>query len=112
MNHTNIRLIDLSRNIVATGAVTARDGSFTGQIDLGPAPAPLRRLFEEYEEIVNGQMFSLLDEIEDRIAAVPLKVVFDEGQEAAVRDLQVYPTTGRVSFKVVEPASATPKPGA
>jgi hypothetical protein len=45
-------------------------------------------------------MFSLADEIEEKIGAIPLRVVFPNGLTAYVDDLQVYPNTKRVSFKV------------
>ena len=62
-------------------------------------PPEFKRLFEEYEEIVEGQMFSLLDDIEEKIGVIPFKVSFADGTEASVEDLQVYPSTGAVSFK-------------
>ncbi len=46
-------------------------------------------------------MFSLLDDIEEQISALPLKVVFGEGREACVEDLQIYPSARRVSFRLV-----------
>jgi hypothetical protein len=67
-------------------------------------PESLRRRFERYEEIVNDQIFSLLDEIEDQIGAMSFAVVFDDGCEANVMDLQIFPRSGTVSFKVAEPA--------
>ena len=60
-----VTLIDQGRQVVATAQVTKQDGTFTGWIDLRPMPVSLQRLFEEYEEIVNTHMFSLLDAIED-----------------------------------------------
>lgn len=94
-----IKLIDQAGNVVATGRVTAQNGHFAGEVDLGPMPSPLRQKFEEYEEIVNGQAFSLLDEIEQQIGALPLQVVFEGGRAARVEDLQIYPTTGLWSFR-------------
>jgi len=73
---------------------------YCGTICLDAAPPELKQLFEEFEENVEGQMFSLADEIEDKIAQIPLKVVFANGLEAWVEDLQVYPSTKRVSFKL------------
>jgi len=70
-------MIDQCRDVVALAQVTERGECFAGLIDLSQMPANLRRKFEEYEEIVNGQMFSLLDEIEEQIGAIPLKVVFE-----------------------------------
>lgn len=97
-----VNLVDQSQHVVATAHVAEKEGCFAGVIDLTPMPEALRQKFEEYEEIVNGQMFSLLDEIEEQIGALPLKVVFPEGHEACVEDLQIYPSTQRVSFKVVK----------
>ncbi|MGH9847294.1 MAG: hypothetical protein ACREEM_52020, partial [Blastocatellia bacterium] len=92
----NVKMIDHCRDVVATAQVAERGDGFAGLIDLSQMPAELRRKFEEYEEIVNGQIFSLLDEIEEQIGAIPLKVVFEEGAEASVADLQIYPGIGRV----------------
>jgi len=50
-------------------------------------------------------MFSLLDDIEDKIGTVPLRVSFDDGGEASVVDLQVFPSTNAVSFKIRQPAT-------
>jgi hypothetical protein len=63
-------------------------------------PPEMRRTFEEYEEIVNDQVFGLLDEIEDRINALSLRVVFNEGCESLIEDLQIYPSVNKVSFRV------------
>jgi hypothetical protein len=97
-----VKIIDPCRKVVATAQVAKRGDRFAGLIDLNFSPVSLRQQFEEYEEIVNGRMFSLLDEIEEQIGACALKVVFEDGSEAAVVDLQVYPSTGRVSFKIVK----------
>jgi hypothetical protein len=47
-------------------------------------------------------MFSLLDEIEGKIETILLKVVFEDGHEADLADVQIYPSTKKVSFKVVK----------
>ena len=95
--------------VVATAQVAEKDGCFTGSIDLRTLPLELLRRFEAYEEIVNAQMFRLLDEIEDQIRAMPQLVVFDEGRKFPVEDLQIYPKVARVSFHLAptmtQPAS-------
>ena len=96
---TTVKLIDHDQNVIATARVTREGNLFGGQIDLSVMPTPLLRTFEEYEEIVNGQMFSLLDEIEAKIDALALAVVFEDGQRASVADVQIYPGEKRVSFK-------------
>jgi hypothetical protein len=84
----------------ATLDVHGCDGRFEGIISLQQAPSDLCRLFERWEEVVEGQMFSLLDDIEERIAAQDLRVVLDDGTTADVEDLQVFPSSGTVSFKI------------
>ena len=97
-----VTLIDQGRQVVATAQVAEQDGTFVGRINLSPMPVPLRRLFEEYEEIVNTQTFSLLDEIEEKIETLHLKAVFEDGHEAALTDVQIYPSTNKVSFQVLK----------
>lgn len=97
-----VTIIDQDRKVIATAQVSEQDGYFAGQIDLSPMPTTLQRQFEEYEEIVNNQTFSLLDEIEEKIGTLFLKVVFEDCHEAALSDVQIYPSTKKVSFKVVK----------
>ena len=95
-----VKLIDPSRKVVATAQVADEGGYYGGTIDLRDTPPGLRALFEEFEEIVNGQMFAFLDDIQQRIGTLRLKALFDTRQEACVKDLQVFPSTGDVSFKL------------
>jgi hypothetical protein len=108
MNTKRVKIIDPCRNVVAMAQVAKRGDCCAGQIDLDPMPASLRQQFEAYEEIVNGQVFSLLDAIEEQIDTLGLRVVFADGSEAAVEDLQIYPGTGRVSFKIVKEPAQSP----
>jgi len=94
-----IYLLDQGNTRVAVFNVTCAGTHYEGTISLERTPAELRRLFEEYERIVEGQMFSLLDSIEEKIGVIPFKVTFEDGAEAYVEDLQVFPSTGAVSFK-------------
>jgi hypothetical protein len=111
MNERTLKLMDQDRNVVAVARVVEEGGRYEGAVDLTRTPVGLRALFEEYEEIVNGQMFSFLDEIEDKITALPLKAALDNnGAEASVRELQVYPSTGEISFKLAEVPASSAKP--
>ncbi len=102
-----VTLIDASDIVWATATVTNEGSHFGGTVDLHEAPANLRALFDEFEECVNGQMFSFLDDIQTKIAAHGVRVQLDDGFEAAIDDLQVFPTTGDISFKLVgSPASS------
>ncbi|MBO0700565.1 MAG: hypothetical protein J2P46_19365 [Zavarzinella sp.] len=100
-------LKDQSSDQVASFAVVPVGDRYEGTITLARTPLDLRRLFDEYEELVEGQVFSRLNNIEERIAARRLRVVFDDGTESAVEDLQVYPSTGAVSFAARESKAQT-----
>jgi hypothetical protein len=104
MNSQRVTIIDQSWQVVATAEVAELDGNFEGQIDLSLMPVPLQRLFEEYEEMVNHQMFSFLDDLEEKIGNLLLKVVFADGNAVKLTDVQIYPSTKKVSFKVVKEA--------
>jgi hypothetical protein len=102
MTSQRVTLIDQKRQVIARAEIAERDGAFVGWIDLSLMPVPLRQLFEEYEEIVDTQTFSLLDEIEEKIQNLHLKVIFDDGYEAALVDVQIYPSTNKVSFQILK----------
>jgi hypothetical protein len=102
MSSQCIILIDQGRQVVATAHVAEQNGQFTGRIELSPMPMLLQRLFTEYEEIVSTQIFSLLDVVEEQIATLHLAGVFEDGHEAALADVQIYPSTKKVSFQVVQ----------
>jgi hypothetical protein len=107
MDRQTVKLIDGSGRVVAVARV-AKDGEgYRGTIDLGQMPVGMRAVFAEFEDIVSNQMFSFLDEIQAKKSAIPINVVFDNGGEAYICDLQVYPSTGDVSFKVAEVAART-----
>lgn len=97
-----ITLIDHGQQVVATARVAEQAGTFAGRINLSSMPVPLRQLFEEYEEIVNTQTFSLLGEIEEQIETLHLQAVFEDGHEGALADVQIYPSTNKVSFQVLK----------
>ena len=104
MSSQHVTIINQSRQTVATAEVSEQGGYFAGRVDLSLMPAALQHQFEEYEEVVNQQMFSFLDELEDKIEGLLLKVVFANGDVAQLADVQIYPSTKSVSFKVMKEA--------
>ena len=97
-----IKLLDPSHRVLATGKVADEGTFFGGSLDLQKLPTKIRELFEEFEEVVNGQMLSFLDDVQARIGSLNLRVSFDDGTEVPVQGLQIYPSTGDVSFKLVD----------
>lgn len=102
MKTQTVRLIDGSGNVLAVAHVVNEGGHYGGTIDLNDTAADVRALFEKFDEIVNGQQFSLLQGIQDKINSLSVKAVLDNGDEACVNDLQVFPSTGDVSFRLAE----------
>jgi len=99
MNARKITLIDQSRNVLATAQVADEGGYYGGTIDLRLTPADVRALFQEFEEIVNGQMFVFLDDIQGKIGSFGMKALIEDDSEVCINDLQVFPSTGAVSFR-------------
>lgn len=100
MNVHNVRLIDSSRNLIAVAQLAEVGNIYSGSIDLRRMPAGMRALFDEFEDLVNGQMFSLAEEAEEKIESLTIKAIFENGQEFYLKDLQVFPSSGEVSLKL------------
>jgi hypothetical protein len=94
-----VTIIDRSRTPVAVAQVTHRDELFRGMIDLDQTPMGLLKLFEDYENIVQSQMFTLVDEMDGQIDSLGLHVITETGEELEIEDLQVFPTSRRFSFR-------------
>ena len=99
MSSHNVRLIDRRGQVVATAQVSNENGTFLGKINRDSMSIPILELFEEYEDVVNARMFSLLDEIEEKIEALGLTAVFDDSSQSAIADLQIFPKANNVSFR-------------
>jgi hypothetical protein len=102
----NIKIIDSSRNVVATALVEDVGGHYSGAVELGRMPETLRKMFEEFEAVVNGQTFGLLDDIERRIEQAALFITFGDGSQALATDIQIFPSTASISFKAMRERSA------
>jgi len=99
MGERPLYLIEPASGKIATFDVTLADGLYRGTVSLEHTPPAIRRLFEQFEEAVNDQVFPVADEVEGRIEALGLRIGFGDGSESAAEDLQVYPGTRRVSFR-------------
>lgn len=98
------RLLDRFGVTVGVVCVSEESGFCSGEVELDVMPEFMVSIFRRYEEIVNGQMFSFLDEIEAEIAQIGIRFAAGkEGDEGARRvdDLQIYPSTGGISFRLV-----------
>lgn len=107
MTQQTVKFLDRFDRVLAIARVADEGTHFGGTIELERTPADIRTLFDEFEEIVNEQMFSFLDAVEEKIQSLGIRVVFEDGSQTPVAHLQVFPTSEAVSFKI--PATATPR---
>jgi hypothetical protein len=105
MTQRPIYLTNASSDRLASLNVSIVGDHFEGTIDLKQLPDQLRQLFAEFEDVVESQMISLLDPVEERVRAAQLRLAWEGGESTPVDDLQVYPSTGAVSFRATPPAS-------
>jgi hypothetical protein len=63
-------------------------------------PKSLLLKFEEYESIVNEQLFSLLDRIQEKIEVDSYTVIFNDDKHQEIYDLQIWPSHRSISFKI------------
>ena len=99
MDTHRVQLLDSNRVVLAEARVADEGGHFGGSIDLKAMPAVVRRLFEEFEEVVNDQLFAVLDKIQEKVAALAIRARFEDGTEVGTEDLQIFPDAGECSFR-------------
>jgi hypothetical protein len=97
-----VKNVGLIQNIVAIAEVQNRGNYYSGSVNIDQMPQPLLSLFEEYEYLVNNQVLSLLDRIEDEIDINSFVVIFDEDIKFYIDDLQILPSSRMISFKLLD----------
>lgn len=95
-------IVDRQGRIVATMVVADCGTHFGGDIDLKNTPAELRGLFDEFEEVIDQQAFSDMDELLDRIGGFQLRANCEDGRCLELRDFQVFPSVLKASFRTPE----------
>ncbi|QDV32145.1 hypothetical protein Spb1_40940 [Planctopirus ephydatiae] len=77
-------------------------GAWCGDFTPAPGYSQVRHLFMEWTELVNDQCFSLLDEADDKIAAIGVAAV-RKGELLAITNLQLHDDGRSVkgSFRLV-----------
>jgi hypothetical protein len=98
-----VKIVDLTQNIVAIAEVQSQGNYYSGSVNVDRMPQPLLSQFEEYESLINDQVFSLLDQIEEKIDVNSFAVIFDENTKCYIEDLQILPSSRMISFKVLDP---------
>ena len=78
----------------------AGDGLYSGTLTW--LDEQLMPTFAEYEELVEGQVFSRIDRIEKTIAQLATFASLSGGDPIEIAELQVYPSTQAISFRQKE----------
>ena len=86
-----VELVDGLGRLLGHVTVECLEGErLLGQFAAGPGYAAAEPLFRQFEEAANDQVFSILDDLADTIAALqPRFRSANNGAEAAVQDLQI-----------------------
>jgi hypothetical protein len=104
---TSIQIVARSGQPLARALVESADGVWRGLLAGPIGTGPLTDLFARYERAVTGQVLSVIDGLEDEIAELGAHVLFPDGRSAAADDLQVYPSTRALSFRLRDAAAAS-----
>jgi hypothetical protein len=102
------RLFDFLRRPIADVVDVTREGDVWSAKCTLVQLAEFQRLFHSYEEAVNGQLLSLVDSLEQQIAALEPRLVETTGMTLPIRDLQIFPSAGTGSWRVEHPAQRKP----
>jgi len=75
-------------------------GAFIGQFVDVALPHHLRQHLSQLEELVEGQSFSCVDEVQREIDEACITAVFDDGSRKEIRDLYISGNCG-ISFRLL-----------
>jgi hypothetical protein len=98
-----IKLLKKNRSmqaIVVIAEVEAQGEYYSGVADIDLMPRHILSQFETYESLVNDRILSLLDRMEAEIDVSSFAVVIEDGI-FGIDDLQIYPSSKAISFKML-----------
>jgi hypothetical protein len=111
MNAERVVLEDSNGNIVAQFVLTCEeDGWFTGTVISQQLPPQLKKALDWYDEVVQNQMLSYLDEATATVEQFKLNVRYPGGSSRKVYSLHIDPKD-QVTFRTtpVPPPAWLPK---
>jgi len=78
-----------------------KENTYEGRLTVSIADASAASFWIAYEQAVNVVLLAEVDLLEERLATLPFFVVIDDRRfQASDVDLQIYPSSGRLSFTV------------
>lgn len=91
--------MDARGNLIGLVRVSGEGELWSGEIDLSSSAPSFVLLFTRFEEVVNGQILSLVDRLESEISQLGARFLIADEEALPVNDLQIHPTQRRVSFR-------------
>ena len=95
----DIVITDAEGNVVATANVEEEGEYYKGSVNLDQMPSNILTKWEEYEDLVNDLVLSLLDEIEEKIQLDLWQVFLKDGTKLNMRICVIFPTVKVISLK-------------
>lgn len=103
MNLIPVELLDANKNtVVLLSNVEFLNHRYHADMIYGDISVELVELFDWFEEMVNGQMFSFLDETEDKLRVACPFAKMNNGEIIDIFFLQPVPSDKIISFQVVD----------
>jgi hypothetical protein len=106
MNETEIQLVDSKGNTLAEVLATDEEGWFSGRVLSQSIPSDIAKDLSWYDEVVEHQMLSYLDEATAAVESWGLQVRFRDGSIHPVYSIHIS-ALNEVSFRV----TPVPSPG-
>jgi hypothetical protein len=100
-NNDKLELVNAQNESLGQIAVErAENGLVTGAFAASPFFVAVEQIFRDYEEAVNLQSLSVVDELDRQIALLGLGVALPDGPRVDVEDVQIW-SDGAISFRPV-----------
>ncbi len=105
-----LQLVDAKRrNIGKVRIENQEDHLLTGEFVPGPNFALVKDIFQKFEDAVNGQALSIVDQLDQEIAAFGLQLYApDYGQSIKIHDVQIWSDGGfscQLTSELLPPAN-------
>ena len=99
-----IDLVTAEKQLLGQVVIERSEGEcFLGSFTPRSAFSVVQPLFRDFEEAVNLQALSVVDELDKTIRALGLHICLpDDSQPVAVEDVQIW-SEGRISFRIASP---------
>ena len=95
IRNRKVELIDAQQRQMGQVTIERNKGNLIfGMFDPRPAFSAVAQLFQDFEEAVDVQALSVVDELDAKIAGLGLHLRFPNGKRVEIHDVQIYSDGG------------------